>query len=133
MLGRHIPRFRAIIVSQLRSVLRRRHTLPYYKLRSRPLVPPGPIAAAMIAAAGGSSVPCRNAAVLPQDGCSVLQGKLVVTILGCSRLQVCRNYFLSHLGGTFVTYCLQSGWCVALGNGQLGALSTGISLFADLE
>ena len=46
VLGRHIPRFKTIIANQLKSVLRKRHTLPYYKLRSRPLTSPGPIVAA---------------------------------------------------------------------------------------
>ena len=41
VLGRHIPKFRSIMASQIRAVLRRKHTLPYYKMRTKPLALPG--------------------------------------------------------------------------------------------
>ncbi|KAB7496489.1 PDZ domain-containing protein 8, partial [Armadillidium nasatum] len=38
VLGRQIPRFKAIIINQLRNLIKRKHTLPYYKLRFAPLI-----------------------------------------------------------------------------------------------
>ncbi|CAL4067440.1 unnamed protein product [Meganyctiphanes norvegica] len=70
LLGRHIPRFANIIVSQLRSMLKRKHTLPYYKLRAIPLIK-------------------RHLSASAEEGCSVPPGRLTVQIVKCSRLQKC--------------------------------------------
>ncbi|XP_064104198.1 PDZ domain-containing protein 8-like [Macrobrachium nipponense] len=73
-LGLHIPRFNAIIISQLRGVLKRKHTLPYFKLRGPPLikrplhpaneegcsVPPGRLTGEVV------SGPTRNAALVDE-------------------------------------------------------------------
>lgn len=70
LLGRHIPRFSNIIVSRLRSMLKRKHTLPYFKLRAAPLIK-------------------RDQSALPEEGGSVPPGRLTAQIIKCSRLQKC--------------------------------------------
>ncbi|XP_068221244.1 PDZ domain-containing protein 8-like isoform X3 [Palaemon carinicauda] len=67
-LGLHIPRFNAIIISQLRGVLKRKHTLPYFKLRGPPLVK-------------------RPQHPANEEGCSVPPGRLTGEVVRCSRLQ----------------------------------------------
>lgn len=68
-LGLHVPRFNSIIVSQLRGILKRKHTLPYFKLRGAPLIR-------------------RHNQQINEDGCSVPPGRLTGSIVKCSRLQV---------------------------------------------
>ncbi|XP_066937776.1 PDZ domain-containing protein 8 isoform X2 [Macrobrachium rosenbergii] len=67
-LGLHIPRFNAIIISQLRGVLKRKHTLPYFKLRGPPLVK-------------------RPLHPANEEGCSVPPGRLTGEVVKCTRLQ----------------------------------------------
>ncbi|XP_071530417.1 uncharacterized protein Pdzd8 [Panulirus ornatus] len=67
-LGLHIPRFNSIIVSQLRGILKRKHTLPYFKLRGPPLVK-------------------RQTQAINEEGCSVPSGRLTGSIVKCTRLQ----------------------------------------------
>ncbi|KAK7073148.1 hypothetical protein SK128_011365 [Halocaridina rubra] len=67
-LGLHIPRFNAIITSQLRGVLKRKHTLPYFKLRGPPLIK-------------------RQVHPVNEEGCSVPPGRLTGEIVKCTRLQ----------------------------------------------
>lgn len=71
-LGLHIPRFNSIIISQLRGILKRKHTLPYFKLRGPPLIKRPPLA----------SQPSH------EEGCSVPPGRLTGSLVKCSRLQV---------------------------------------------
>ena len=68
-LGLHIPRFNSVIVSQLRGILKRKHTLPYFKLRGAPLIK-------------------RHNHHSNEEGCSVPPGRLTGSIVKCSRLQV---------------------------------------------
>ncbi|XP_053629012.1 PDZ domain-containing protein 8 isoform X2 [Cherax quadricarinatus] len=67
-LGLHIPRFNSIIISQLRGILKRKHTLPYFKLRGPPLIK-------------------RIIHPINEEGCSVPSGRLTGSIVKCTRLQ----------------------------------------------
>ncbi|ROT86077.1 PDZ domain-containing protein 8 [Penaeus vannamei] len=67
-LGLHIPRFNSIITSQLRGILKRKHTLPYFKLRGPPLIK-------------------RPLQPTNEEGCSVPPGRLTGAVVKCSRLQ----------------------------------------------
>uniref|UniRef100_A0A0P4VYA9 PDZ domain-containing protein 8 n=1 Tax=Scylla olivacea TaxID=85551 RepID=A0A0P4VYA9_SCYOL len=67
-LGLHIPRFNSVIVSQLRGILKRKHTLPYFKLRGAPLIR-------------------RHNQQINEEGCSVPPGRLTGSIVKCTRLQ----------------------------------------------
>ncbi|XP_045131499.1 PDZ domain-containing protein 8-like isoform X9 [Portunus trituberculatus] len=67
-LGLHIPRFNSVIVSQLRGILKRKHTLPYFKLRGAPLIR-------------------RHNQQINEEGCSVPPGRLTGSIIKCTRLQ----------------------------------------------
>ncbi|KAG0726676.1 PDZ domain-containing protein 8 [Chionoecetes opilio] len=67
-LGLHIPRFNSIIVSQLRGILKRKHTLPYFKLRGPPLIR-------------------RHNQQANEEGCSVPPGRLTGSVVKCTRLQ----------------------------------------------
>ncbi|XP_069191633.1 PDZ domain-containing protein 8-like isoform X1 [Procambarus clarkii] len=67
-LGLHIPRFNSIIISQLRGILKRKHTLPYFKLRGPPLIK-------------------RVINPINEEGCSVPSGRLTGSIVKCTRLQ----------------------------------------------
>lgn len=75
-LGLHIPRFNSIITSQLRGILKRKHTLPYFKLRGPPLIK-------------------RPLQPTNEEGCSVPPGRLTGAVVKCSRLQV-RTTFKSN-------------------------------------
>ena len=69
VLGHHFPRFRSIIINQLKNLLRKKHTLPYFKLRGPPLI--------------------KHSKVLSsRDDLAVPPGHLMVTLVKCSRLQV---------------------------------------------
>ncbi|XP_047495441.1 PDZ domain-containing protein 8-like isoform X2 [Penaeus chinensis] len=67
-LGLHIPRFNSIITSQLKGILKRKHTLPYFKLRGPPLIK-------------------RPLQPTNEEGCSVPPGRLTGAVVKCSRLQ----------------------------------------------
>ncbi|XP_042221560.1 PDZ domain-containing protein 8-like isoform X2 [Homarus americanus] len=67
-LGLHIPRFNSIIISQLRGILKRKHTLPYFKFRGPPLIK-------------------RLTQPINEEGCSVPSGRLTGSIVKCTRLQ----------------------------------------------
>ncbi|XP_042870320.1 PDZ domain-containing protein 8-like isoform X1 [Penaeus japonicus] len=67
-LGLNIPRFNSIITSQLRGILKRKHTLPYFKLRGPPLIK-------------------RPLQPTNEEGCSVPPGRLTGAVIKCSRLQ----------------------------------------------
>ncbi|XP_022079538.1 PDZ domain-containing protein 8-like isoform X2 [Acanthaster planci] len=72
--GRSVPKLGSIIVSQLRKTLKKKHTLPNYKMRYQPFfVKPAP--------------PHSNADVYVHDS-KITAGKLAVTIVECSRLAV---------------------------------------------
>ncbi|KAK3853160.1 hypothetical protein Pcinc_040286 [Petrolisthes cinctipes] len=74
-LGLHIPRFNTIIISQLRGMLKRKHTLPYFKLRGPPLI---------YTTSHLTSHFTNN----EDEGYSVPPGRLTGSVVKCSRLQV---------------------------------------------
>ncbi|XP_038055318.1 PDZ domain-containing protein 8-like [Patiria miniata] len=72
--GRSVPKLGSLIVGQLRKTLRKKHTLPNYKMRYQPFfVKPAP--------------PHSSADVYVHDG-KITTGKLAVTVVECSRLSV---------------------------------------------
>lgn len=70
--GRPLPQVAALIVNQLRRTIRKKHTLPNYKMRFKPVFP-RPEAAVS---------PCR----LKVNGQCITVGRLCVTFIKCSRL-----------------------------------------------
>uniref|UniRef100_A0A8D0G8L9 PDZ domain containing 8 n=1 Tax=Sphenodon punctatus TaxID=8508 RepID=A0A8D0G8L9_SPHPU len=79
--GRPIPQLASIIVSQFKKVIKRKHTLPYYKIRFKPffsfqVLPP-------------SEYQDRNLSI--QDF-PLAEGRLKVSLLECSRLLIFGSY-----------------------------------------
>ncbi|KAK7097991.1 PDZ domain-containing protein 8-like [Littorina saxatilis] len=70
--GRPLPQVAALIVNQLRRTIRKKHTLPNYKMRFKPLFPRPEIAVS----------PCR----MMVNGQCITVGRLCVTFIKCSRL-----------------------------------------------
>ncbi|XP_033631360.1 PDZ domain-containing protein 8-like [Asterias rubens] len=72
--GRSVPKLGSLIVSQLRKTLRKKHTLPNYKMRYQPFyVKPAP--------------PHSSGDVYVHDA-KITTGKMAVTVIECSRLSV---------------------------------------------
>ncbi|XP_034040301.1 PDZ domain-containing protein 8 [Thalassophryne amazonica] len=80
--GRPLPQLTSIIVNQLKRVIKKKHTLPNYKIRYKPFFP---------------------FQVLPQPGtecdvdlsvrdCRLVEGRLKVTLIECSRLFILGSY-----------------------------------------
>ncbi|XP_076061175.1 PDZ domain containing 8 isoform X2 [Oratosquilla oratoria] len=65
--GLHIPRLTSFIATQLRSILKRKHTLPYYKLRAAPLI--------------------KRITFHEEEGGVVPPGKLEISVVKFTRLQ----------------------------------------------
>ncbi|XP_062988777.1 PDZ domain-containing protein 8 [Elgaria multicarinata webbii] len=79
--GRPLPQLTSIIVSQFKKVIRRKHTLPHYKIRFKPffpfqVVPPGEYV---------------DRSLNVQDF-SVTEGRLKVTLIECTRLLIFGSY-----------------------------------------
>uniref|UniRef100_A0A6I8PK65 PDZ domain containing 8 n=1 Tax=Ornithorhynchus anatinus TaxID=9258 RepID=A0A6I8PK65_ORNAN len=80
--GRPMPQLTSIIVNQLKKVIKRKHTLPNYKIRYKPFFPfqvlPGP-----------GEVEDRD---LHVQEWALTEGRLKVTLLECSRLLIFGSY-----------------------------------------
>ncbi|XP_038614443.1 PDZ domain-containing protein 8 [Tachyglossus aculeatus] len=80
--GRPMPQLTSIIVNQLKKVIKRKHTLPNYKIRYKPFFPfqvlPGP-----------GDVEDRD---LHVQEWALTEGRLKVTLLECSRLLIFGSY-----------------------------------------
>lgn len=70
--GRATPQLTSLIIKQIKRTIRKKHTLPNYKFRMKPFFTPPP-----------PRVPQKDLFV---NGAKIGQGKLTVTINGCSRL-----------------------------------------------
>ncbi|XP_076446430.1 PDZ domain-containing protein 8-like [Babylonia areolata] len=70
--GRPLPQVAALIVNQLRRTIRKKHTLPNYKMRFKPVFPRPEMVVS----------PCR----LKINGQCITVGRLCVTFIKCSRL-----------------------------------------------
>ncbi|KAJ3610535.1 hypothetical protein NHX12_022627 [Muraenolepis orangiensis] len=80
--GRPLPQLTSIIVNQLKRVIKKKHTLPNYKIRYKPFFPfqvQPPI------------VPACNADLTVQDQ-ALVEGRLRVTLIECSRLFILGSY-----------------------------------------
>uniref|UniRef100_A0A8D0BCL0 PDZ domain containing 8 n=1 Tax=Salvator merianae TaxID=96440 RepID=A0A8D0BCL0_SALMN len=79
--GRPLPQLTSIIVNQFKKVIKRRHTLPHYKIRFKPFFP-------------FQVVPreeYRDQALTIQDF-SLTEGRLKVSLIECSRLLIFGSY-----------------------------------------
>nr|XP_033796900.1 PDZ domain-containing protein 8 [Geotrypetes seraphini] len=81
--GRPMPQLTSVIVNQLKRVIKRKHTLPNYKIRYKPFFP-------------FQVVPQPDVEVEDRDLCiqnlGLAEGRLKVTLLECSRLLIFGSY-----------------------------------------
>ncbi|KAJ0004846.1 hypothetical protein NQD34_011060 [Periophthalmus magnuspinnatus] len=79
--GRPLPQLTSIIVNQLKRVIKRKHTLPNYKIRYKPFFPfqvPSPL--------GSCDVE------LSVSEARLVEGRLRITLIECSRLFILGSY-----------------------------------------
>ncbi|KAM8924101.1 PDZ domain-containing protein 8 isoform 2-T2 [Pelodytes ibericus] len=81
--GRPMPQLTSIIVNQLKKVIKRKHTLPNYKIRYKPFFP------IQEQAPGGIDLEDRN---LTLQDLGLAEGRLKVSVLDCSRLLIFGSY-----------------------------------------
>ncbi|XP_041066094.1 PDZ domain-containing protein 8 [Carcharodon carcharias] len=79
--GRPMPQLTSIIVNQLKRVIKRKHTLPNYKIRYKPFFPYQVL----------PTVNAANSDLYMQDS-SIIEGRLKVTVVECSRLFILGFY-----------------------------------------
>nr|XP_034993410.1 PDZ domain-containing protein 8 [Zootoca vivipara] len=79
--GRPLPQLTSIIVSQFKKVIRRKHTLPHYKIRFKPFFP--------FQVEPPEEFRDRNLSI--QDF-SLTEGRLKVSLIECSRLLIFGSY-----------------------------------------
>eukprot|EP00062_Callorhinchus_milii_P017850 gi/632970768/ref/XP_007901831.1/ PREDICTED: PDZ domain-containing protein 8 [Callorhinchus milii] len=79
--GRPMPQLTSIIVNQLKRVIKKKHTLPNYKIRYKPFFP------FQVLPTAGSA----NCELYAQDS-SLVEGRLKVTVVECSRLFILGSY-----------------------------------------
>uniref|UniRef100_UPI00398EC997 PDZ domain-containing protein 8 n=1 Tax=Pristiophorus japonicus TaxID=55135 RepID=UPI00398EC997 len=80
--GRPMPQLTSIIVNQLKRVIKRKHTLPNYKIRYKPFFPFQVLP---------TTVNSANCDLYLQDS-SIIEGRLKVTVVECSRLFILGLY-----------------------------------------
>ncbi|XP_048406942.1 PDZ domain-containing protein 8 [Stegostoma tigrinum] len=78
--GRPMPQLTTIIVNQLKRVIKRKHTLPNYKIRYKPFFP-----------YQVQTVDAANCDLYMQD-VNIVEGRLKVTVVECSRLFILGSY-----------------------------------------
>uniref|UniRef100_A0A4W5N8N7 PDZ domain containing 8 n=1 Tax=Hucho hucho TaxID=62062 RepID=A0A4W5N8N7_9TELE len=81
--GRPLPQLTSIIVNQLKRVIKKKHTLPNYKIRYKPFFP------FQVQTSIGSSAHDLDLSV--QDS-GLVEGRLRVTLVECSRLFILGSY-----------------------------------------
>ncbi|XP_069599828.1 PDZ domain-containing protein 8-like [Ranitomeya imitator] len=79
--GRPLPQLTSIIVTQLKRVIRRKHTLPHYKLRYKPFFP-----MQVVPAEDGED------RTLTLQDLGLTEGRLKVSVIDCSRLLIFGSY-----------------------------------------
>ncbi|XP_067909081.1 PDZ domain-containing protein 8 [Heterodontus francisci] len=79
--GRPMPQLTSIIVNQLKRVIKRKHTLPNYKIRYKPFFPYQVL----------PTVNAENCDFYIQDS-NIVEGRLKVTVVECSRLFILGLY-----------------------------------------
>ncbi|XP_075902185.1 PDZ domain-containing protein 8 [Nelusetta ayraudi] len=79
--GRPLPQLTSIIVNQLKRVIKKKHTLPNYKIRYKPFFP------FQVQAVG----PECDSDLFIQDT-RLVEGRLKVTLIKCSRLMILGSY-----------------------------------------
>lgn len=77
--GRPMPQLTSIIVNQLKKVIKRKHTLPNYKIRYKPFFP-------------FQVVPPPEDTELSLNDVGLTEGRLKVTLIECSRLLINGSY-----------------------------------------
>ncbi|XP_024916445.1 PDZ domain-containing protein 8 isoform X2 [Cynoglossus semilaevis] len=80
--GRPLPQLTSIIVNQLKRVIKKKHTLPNYKIRYKPFFP------FQVQPPLGS---CSDLYLSVQDS-RLVEGRLKVTLIECSRLFILGSY-----------------------------------------
>ncbi|KAM4591375.1 PDZ domain-containing protein 8 [Odontesthes bonariensis] len=80
--GRPLPQLTSIIVNQLKRVIKKKHTLPNYKIRYKPFFP------FQVQPPLGSA--CHLD--LSVQDCKLVEGRLKVTLIECSRLFILGSY-----------------------------------------
>ncbi|XP_051883393.1 PDZ domain-containing protein 8 [Pristis pectinata] len=80
--GRPMPQLTSIIVNQLKRVIKRKHTLPNYKIRYKPFFP------YQVLPTIGDAVNCD----LYLQQSNITEGRLKVTVVECSRLFILGLY-----------------------------------------
>ncbi|XP_064790414.1 PDZ domain-containing protein 8-like [Oncorhynchus masou masou] len=81
--GRPLPQLTSIIVNQLKRVIKKKHTLPNYKIRYKPFFP------FQVQPSIGSSA-CDLDLTVQDSG--LVEGRLRVTLVECSRLFILGSY-----------------------------------------
>ncbi|XP_020843833.1 LOW QUALITY PROTEIN: PDZ domain-containing protein 8 [Phascolarctos cinereus] len=79
--GRPMPQLTSIIVNQLKKVLKRKHTLPNYKIRFKPFFP---------FQVSQTTKEENEALYIQQSG--LAEGRLKITLIECSRLLILGSY-----------------------------------------
>ncbi|XP_029139841.1 PDZ domain-containing protein 8 [Protobothrops mucrosquamatus] len=79
--GRPLPQLTSIIVNQFKKVIRRKHTLPHYKIRFKPFFP--------FQVVPPEEYRDRNLSI---QGFSLTEGRLKVSLIECSRLFIFGSY-----------------------------------------